>query len=149
MHMDAVDRRIVNRLQRGLPVTARPFAVVANDLEIEEYELLLRLRNLLEDGTLTRFGPMYNAERLGGAFTLAAMAVPEERFDDVAETVNAYPEVAHNYRREHRLNMWFVLASDQRERVAAVIAEIELATGLSVVDLPKLEEFYVGLYFEV
>ncbi len=147
--LDAVDRAIVNRLQRGVAVSERPFAAIAAELALDETVLVKRLNALLAEGVLTRFGPMYNAERLGGAFTLAAMAVPEAQFDRVADLVNAYPEVAHNYRRDHELNMWFVLACDDPQRIAAVIAEIERDTGLAVIDLPKLEEFYVGLFFAV
>ena len=75
--------------------------------------------------------------------------MPEEAFEDVTEAVNAFPEVAHNYRREHRLNMWFVLATETPERIAEVIAEIEAATGLPVFNMPKQEEFHVRLHLPV
>lgn len=146
--LDALDRRIVNRLQDGLPICERPYAAVAEELAIGEEDLLARLRELLDAGVLSRFGPLYHAERLGGALTLAAMAVPEERFDSVAELVNAHPEVAHNYARDHALNMWFVLATERPEAVGRVLAEIERTTGLAVYDMPKIEEFFVGLRLE-
>ncbi len=146
--LDATDRRIVNALQGGLPVCERPYAEAAAGLNIPEDELLRRLERLLADGALTRFGPMYHAERLGGALTLAAMQVPEADFERVADIVNGFPEVAHNYRREHAFNMWFVLATESPGRIAEAIGEIERATGLKVYNLPKLEEFYVGLRFE-
>ncbi|MGR4066411.1 Lrp/AsnC family transcriptional regulator [Billgrantia sp. C5P2] len=144
--LDAADRRIVNRLQEGLPLVPSPYAVVAAELSLSEGELLYRLERLLEAGVLSRFGPMYHAERLGGGLTLAALEVPEADFDRVAETVNAFPEVAHNYRREHRLNMWFVLATETPQRIAEVIEAIEAATGLAVFNMPKQEEFHVRLY---
>ena len=108
--MDDLDRRLINRLQLGLPLVRHPWRVLAAELESSSTELLDRLHALLDDGVLTRFGPMFDIERLGGAFTLAALAVPEERFEDVAEQLHGLPEVAHNYRREHAWNMWFVLA---------------------------------------
>ena len=145
--MDATDRAIVNALQDGFPVCARPYAEAAARLGLSEDDLLARLQRLLADGVLSRFGPMYHAERLGGALTLAAMSVPAADFDRVTARVNAFPEVAHNYAREHELNMWFVLATETRERIDEVIAEIEEATGYRVHNLPKLEEFYVGLRF--
>ncbi|UYG03979.1 AsnC family transcriptional regulator [Halomonas sp. LR3S48] len=144
--LDAADRHIVNRLQEGLPLVPSPYAVVAAELSLSEGELLYRLERLLEAGVLSRFGPMYHAERLGGGLTLAALEVPEADFDRVAETVNAFPEVAHNYRREHRLNMWFVLATETPQRIAEVIEAIEAATGLAVFNMPKQEEFHVRLY---
>lgn len=145
--MDATDRRIVDQLQDGLPLTKRPYAAAAEQLGIGEQELIDRLERLLANGVLSRFGPMFHAERLGGALTLAAMAVPEERFDAVAEIVNAFPEVAHNYARDHALNMWFVVATDRAERVAEVLDAISQQTSLTVYDMPKIEEFFVGLRF--
>jgi DNA-binding Lrp family transcriptional regulator len=146
--MDVLDRQIINELQGGFPLCERPYAEVAERLGTSEDELIRRIDALLTDGTLSRFGPMYHAERLGGALTLAAMQVPEADFERVAALVNAYPEVAHNYAREHALNMWFVLATESPGRIDAVIAAIEHDTGLKVYNMPKLEEFFVGLRFE-
>jgi DNA-binding Lrp family transcriptional regulator len=146
--MDAVDRAIVNQLQGGFPVCERPYAEAASTLGLTEDQLMQRLDILLENGTLTRFGPMYHAERLGGALTLAAMKVPAQDFERVTAIVNGFPEVAHNYAREHAFNMWFVLATEAPERIEQVIGEIEKAAGYRVYNMPKLEEFYVGLRFE-
>jgi siroheme decarboxylase len=146
--VDALDRAIINNLQDGFPVCAEPYRAVASQLGTTEAELLRRLDVLLESGTLSRFGPMYHAERLGGGLTLAAMQVPPEDFERVAALVNAFPEVAHNYAREHALNMWFVLATETPERIDQVIAAIESVTGYAVHNMPKREEFFVGLRFE-
>jgi len=145
--MDAIDRHIVTELQGGLPLTERPYAAVAERLGLGEQDLIDRLAKLLADGVLSRFGPMFHAERMGGALTLAALAAPEDRFDAVADIVNAFPQVAHNYARDHALNMWFVVATDRPERVAEVLDEIARKTGLTVYDMPKIEEFFVGLRF--
>ena len=147
--MEDIDRTIVNALQGGFPVSERPYAEVAAQLDLTEDELIRRLDALLENGTLTRFGPMYHAERLGGALTLAAMKIPAADFERVAAIVNGFPEVAHNYAREHPLNMWFVLATETPERISEVIGAIERATGYEVYNMPKLEEFYVGLRLTV
>lgn len=116
--LDDLDRRIINALQGGFPLCDEPYREVADGLGTTEAELLARLQRLLDARVLTRFGPMFQIERLGGRFVLAALAVPEERFDEVTALVNALPEVAHNYRREHRLNMWFVLATETPAWVA-------------------------------
>jgi DNA-binding Lrp family transcriptional regulator len=139
------ERRAINALQGGFPIVERPFARVAAELGMAEDELVACVTRLREDGVLSRFGPMYDATALGGAFSLCALAVPEERFDAVAATVNAFPEVAHNYRRDHAFNMWFVLATERSEDIAGVIARIESETGLQVLNLPKLEEYQLGL----
>lgn len=146
--MDAIDRAIINNLQGGFPLSERPYAEAAASLGLDEDELIRRLEILLAQGTLTRFGPLYHAERLGGALTLAAMKLPPDDFERVARIVNGFPEVAHNYAREHEFNMWFVLATEWPERIGEVISEIEKATGYAVYNMPKLEEFFVGLRFE-
>ena len=112
--MDTLDRAIINNLQGGFPVCDEPYREVASQLGTTEDELLRRIDAMLESGTLSRFGPMYHAERLGGGLTLAAMQIPPDDFERVAAIVNAFPEVAHNYAREHALNMWFVLATKPR-----------------------------------
>jgi siroheme decarboxylase len=147
--MDRVDAELVNCLQEGLPVCRYPFDDIAASLGLSVDEILSRLQHLLDDRVLTRFGPMYNAENLGGALSLCAMQVPVERYDEIAGEVNAFPEVAHNYERDHLLNMWFVIAMERAEQVETVIREIEQATGCRVFDMPKQEEFYIGLQLTV
>jgi DNA-binding Lrp family transcriptional regulator len=143
--MDEIDRAIVNGLQGGFPLCPRPFAAAAKKLGLGEKDLLERLRCLLAEGVLTRFGPMYDAERLGGAFTLCAMRIPAADFARVAALVNAHPEVAHNYEREHRFNMWFVLATKSGAETRRVAAAIEKEAGCAVMQLPRLEEYFVEL----
>lgn len=140
-----LDRRIINTMQGGFPLTDTPYRDMAGALGISEDALLERLRTLLDARVLTRFGPMYQIERMGGRFVLAAMAVPEDRFDAVAAQVNALPEVAHNYRREHAFNMWFVLATETPEGIDRAIARIEADTGLPVYPFPKLKEYFVEM----
>jgi DNA-binding Lrp family transcriptional regulator len=147
--MDSLDRRIINELQGGFPVCERPFLEAAQRLGTSESELITRLRCMLDDGLLTRFGPLFHAEQLGGALSLCAMQVPRDRFDAVAEQVNAFPQVAHNYQRDHAMNMWFVLATESAGELEQTIRDIERETGLEVFNLPKQEEFYVGLHFQV
>jgi siroheme decarboxylase len=146
--MDELDRRIVNALQGGFPVCERPFAAAAEGLGMDETTLIARIAALRAEGVLSRFGPLYKAEGLGGAVTLAAMAVPEDRFEEVVALVNAHPEVAHNYARDHQLNMWFVLATEDEARIAATIRAIEAETGLTVLNMPRLAEYHVGLRLE-
>jgi DNA-binding Lrp family transcriptional regulator len=143
--MDELDRRIVNGLQGGFPLSERPFAEAADRLGTTEADLLRRLESLLQNNVLTRFGPLYDAERLGGAFSLCAMSVPAEDFERVARLVNAHPEVAHNYERDHRLNMWFVVAADDASRIEPLIQTIEREIGCPVLNLPREQEYFVEL----
>lgn len=146
--LDELDRRIINALQGGFPIVDEPYREVAASLGTTETELLARIQRMLEARVLTRFGPMFQIERLGGRFVLAALAVPEERFAEVTERVNALPEVAHNYRREHALNMWFVLATETKSGIADAIDRIERDTGLPVYAFPKEREFFVEMKLE-
>jgi siroheme decarboxylase len=147
--MDELDRKIINRLQLDFPICDHPFAVVADELGTNEAELLSRLEQLSDKKYLTRFGPLYNADNFGGAVSLCAMMVSEDDFDMVTEQVNAFPQVAHNYQRDHVLNMWFVIATESQNELDETIKKIENETGVPVKNMPKLHEFYVGLYFEV
>jgi DNA-binding Lrp family transcriptional regulator len=143
--LDETDRRLINALQGDFPLVSEPYRQVAESLGLSEAEVLQRLDSLLERRVLTRFGPMFQIERAGGAFVLAAMRVPEVEFDRVAAQVNAFPEVAHNYRREHALNMWFVLATAAPQGIGETIAAIEAATGLPVFAFPKEREYFVEM----
>ena len=143
--LDATDRKLINALQGDFPLVSEPYRQVAETLDLSETELLRRLDSLLERRVLTRFGPMFQIERAGGAFVLAAMRVPEADFERVAAEVNAFPEVAHNYRREHELNMWFVLATATPAGIADTIAAIEAATALPVFAFPKEREYFVEM----
>lgn len=139
------DRAIINSLQGGLPVCDRPYLEAARAIGIGEDELLERLQRLLDEGTLTRVGPMFQIERIGGAFTLAALQAPAADFDRIVALVNAHPEVAHNYERSHALNMWFVIATETPERIAQVIAAIEEETGCPVFNFPKSREYFIEM----
>jgi len=146
--LSAVDRKILAKLQGEFPICERPYAEAAEQLGIAEDELLERIEALLADKVLTRFGPMFQVERMGGAFVLAALAVPEARYEEVTALVNALPQVAHNYRREHTLNMWFVLATETRAGIAEAIACLEAVTALPVYAFPKEREFFVEMKLE-
>jgi len=146
--MDKTDKQIINTLQDGFPICDAPYQQVAAQLGLTELELIARLKALLDNGTLTRFGPLYNAEQMGGALTLAAVKAPKERFDEITEIINSFPEVAHNYARSHELNMWFVLATETPEQIQQTIGAIEQQTGVTVYNMPKNKEFFVNLKLE-
>ncbi len=144
LKLDALDRALINRLQSPLPLDHRPFAIVASELGCNEDEVIARTKALLKNGTLTRFGPFIDAEAMGGAFCLCAMSVPAERFDAVAQIVNGFEEVAHNYERDHTLNMWFVLATAALDDIDRIAALIERATCCTVHLFPKEQEYFIG-----
>lgn len=145
VQVDVIDLCLMTRLHGGLPLSERPFADVAAELGLDEDGVIGRLQRLLAQGVLSRFGPLYQIERSGGLFVLAAIAVPPDRYASVTEQVNAHAEVAHNYRREHALNMWFVVAAESPAAADAVLALIGQETGLEVHAFPKEREYHVEL----
>jgi len=147
--LDENNRNIINTLQYGFPICDHPFQEAAKSLNITESELLERITAMRENGILTRFGPLFNVENMGGAFSLCAMKIPPAEFDTVAEMVNDLPQVAHNYQRDHAMNMWFVLATETLEEKLKTIEKIEQQTGHRVYDMPKEKEYFVGLYLHV
>ncbi|MFP9191491.1 Lrp/AsnC family transcriptional regulator [Natronosalvus vescus] len=159
MHTDVElttrERAVVNAFQGGFPVVESPFdpaaaAMREAGVEIAADELLETVRDLDERGVLSRFGPLVNAQEIGGAATLVAMHAPEDRFDEIVETVNGHREVAHNYEREHpHLNVWFVVSVADEARVDTVLEAIEDETGQETYNLPKLQEFRVEAKFYV
>ncbi len=144
--LDALDRRLLDDFQSGIPLAPRPFALMAEQLGVTETEVIARLQRLTEAGAVSRVGPVFRPRQVG-ASTLAAMAVPPERLTEVATLVNGFPEVNHNYEREHDFNLWFVLTAPDRTRLERVLDEIGRRAGLPVLDLPMLAEYHIDLGF--
>lgn len=146
---DPVDRRLLVVLQRGLPLTARPYAAVAGEIGLSEDEVLARVRRLKDGrrGSLIReIGPIFDTRALGYRSTLVAMATPEDRLDEAAATITAHPGVSHNYRREHRWNLWFTLAVPSAENMETAVKElVGAAGGFPHLSLPALRMFKIGV----
>lgn len=146
--LDAVDRRLLDDFQQGFPLGPRPYRALAEQLGISEAEVLARLERLSLAGIVSRVGPVLRPGR-AGVSTLAAMRVAPERIETVAALISAYPEVNHNYEREHDFNLWFVLTAPDADRLAAVLDEIQTRTGLPVMDLPMLDDYHIDLGFKL
>ncbi len=142
--LTATDRALLNTLQDGFPLDDQPFATVGAELGLSEAQVIETLHRLRDMGAITRFGPFLDAAAMGGAFCLCAMAVPHDRFAAVVTLVNAHDAVAHNYERDHALNMWFVLACETPEAITDTADAIEAETGLPVLRFPKEREFFIG-----
>lgn len=147
-HLDPIDFSLVNDWQRGFPLVSNPYAELANSLGLPEREVIARLKKLAEDGTVSRIGAVFRTHALGWS-TLAAVSAPENRIEAVAQIINDYPEVNHNYEREHAFNLWFVATAPSREKIARVLTEIGRAAGSTVLDLPMLENFHIDLGFDL
>ncbi|WP_301275754.1 Lrp/AsnC family transcriptional regulator [Dechloromonas sp.] len=141
-----LDFRLLNDFQRDFPLCPAPFAELAARLGVAERQVIGRLETLRREGKISRVGAVFAPKRIG-ASTLAAMAVPPEKLDAVAAAVNRFPEVNHNYEREHRYNLWFVVTAGSEGRLQATLGAIEKAAGYPLLSLPMLEEFHIDLAF--
>src|SRR5574343_74218 len=143
---DTLDFQLLNDFQRDFPLCPAPFAELASRLGVGEKVVLGRLENLRREGKMSRVGAVFAPKRIG-ASTLAAMAVPPEKLEAVAAAVNRFPEVNHNYEREHRYNLWFVVTAASEGRLQASLGAIEQAAVYPLLALPLLEEFHIDLGF--
>jgi len=148
MQLDSLSRRLIDRFQHGMPLCAEPYRAMAEALECSEEEVLASLQHLEQNGGLSRIGPVFE-HSLVGASTLVALAVPPARVEAVAARINSYPEVNHNYLREHRYNLWFVITGPDRAHLDRLLAQIEAETGLTPLDLPMRRAYRIDLGFPI
>lgn len=146
--IDDVDASIIDGFQSGFPIEARPFRAVGEAVGVSEEEAIERVTRLYEQGIFRRFGAVLNPPVIGSS-ALAAVQAPDERFGEIADVINGYQQINHNYRRDHEWNMWFVVTAGSRERRDEILAEIEERTGCTVLVLPMLTDFYINLEFPV
>jgi DNA-binding Lrp family transcriptional regulator len=144
----ALEQRLLNEFQHGLPLTPEPFADIARQLGVYETTVLETLKRLQTEGVVSRVGAVFRPNRIG-ASTLAAMAVPEADLERVAAIVSDFAEVNHNYEREHDFNLWFVVVADNEKLLREVLAEIEESSGYALLDLPLLNEYFIDLGFDL
>jgi siroheme decarboxylase len=147
--VNSVEFRLLNEFQRAWPLVPEPFQVVAERLGIEVSWVLERLAAFQREGVISRVGAVFAPGTIG-ASTLAALQVPAERLRAVADIVSGFPEVNHNYEREHRINLWFVVAAQSEARLAQVLADIEAEAQCgAMLALPLVEEFRIDLGFDL
>ena len=143
-----LQRALLNNYQQGFPLSARPYAELAEQLGVSEHEVIQTLKDLQENKTISRVGPVFRVGSVGTS-TLAAIAVPEERLEEVAALVSNYDAVNHNYEREHEFNLWFVATAADEDDLQDTLYQIEEHSGLKVMVLPMLEDYHIDLGFEL
>ena len=146
--LTSIERALLNDYQHDLPLEPRPYKRMADELGISEKEVIETLQRLQETGVISRVGPVFKPNRIGVS-TLAAVAVEPEQLSEMAEMINAFPEVNHNYEREHHFNLWFVVTAPDQEHLESVLAEIGRQTGQEVLDLPMIRDYHIDLGFQL
>ena len=148
--IDDVDRAILNRIQSDFPITSRPYLKIAEDLELSEAEVLKRVSSLKANGIIRRIGGNFKPEKLGFVSTLCAAKVPPDKINQFAETVNRYPGVTHNYRRENTYNVWFTFIASSMDEIEANLKQIAAETGVAdILNLPATDVFKIKAEFQV
>ena len=144
--IDPTDLALLDRFQRDLPLDPRPFARIAVKLGLAEADVIDRLARMQHEGRISRVGGTVRPNT-AGASTLAALAVPEDRIEEVAAIVGDEPGVNHSYLREADWNLWFVATAPDAAALAAMLARIEAASGLPLLDLRLVRPFNIDLGF--
>ena len=143
-----LEQRLLNDFQHGLPLSPTPYADLADQLGVYESTVIESLQRLQTEGVISRVGAVFRPNRVGVS-TLAAMAVPEEELEAIADIVSSFDEVNHNYERDHHFNLWFVVVAADDKSLKSTLSEIGKRSGYKVMDLPLLEDFYIDLGFEL
>ena len=139
-------QRLLNEFQHELPLSPTPYADMAERLGIDEQTLLDLLVELKDQGTISRVGAVFRPNRVGVS-TLAAMAVPEYRLEEVAALISSYSAVNHNYEREHHFNLWFVVTAESQPQLDAILADMEQKTDIRILSLPMEKDYHIDLGF--
>jgi DNA-binding Lrp family transcriptional regulator len=147
--MDETDKKILNIIQTDFPVEAEPFKVLGEKIGISEDEALKRVRKLKDDGIIRRIGAVFDTGKLGFTSTLCAARVPEGRIKKFVETVNSYPGVTHNYRRNHEYNIWFTFMAPTEDEIKRSLTEIGEKTGImDILNMPAERKFKTDVSFD-
>lgn len=144
--LSPLHKQLLNDYQQDFPLSPTPYRDIAEQLGVTEDEVLSAFRMLSAQQMISRIGPVIAPNSIGCS-ALVAMAVPEYDLDWVAEIISAYPEVNHNYERENRFNLWFVLMADDEVHLQSVISDMETQTGYAAMVLPMLADYFINLGF--
>jgi len=146
--LSPLHKQLLNDYQHDFPLSPRPYRDIAETLGLTETEVLSAFAELNDNNFISRIGPVIPPNHIGVS-ALVAMSVPEAELQTVADKISAYPEVNHNYEREHRFNLWFVVIASDTEHLSAVIASIEQSTSYKAMQLPMLDDFFIDLGFKL
>ena len=146
--MEDLTEKLLNDFQRNFPLNPLPFEQIAKALNTSTDVVLDKIKELQLKGAVSRVGPVFSPNTIGVS-TLAATAVPANRIEHVAEIINRYAQVNHNYEREHHFNLWFVVTAENKKSLQQTLDNIEEEIGYKVLSLPLLKEYHIDLGFRM
>lgn len=150
MHLDQLDRELLNIIQKDFPIVSEPYHELAQQLHTTEEDIIQRLQKFIDSGVIRRLGGIFDSRQVGYTGTLCALQVPVEKIDQVAEIINEYPGVTHNYLRNHEYNMWFTLLTTSTNKIDLILNEIRAKTGIQeILNLPAQRIFKINVNFKV
>jgi len=148
--MDKIDKQLLTIIQRDFPITPRPYTFLGNQLGISEQDVITRITNLKEEGVIRRLGGVFDSRKIGYTSTLCAIKVPEDRIDEVAQTINQIPGVTHNYLRNHDYNMWFTLIAPSDKIIDSTLHSLKVKTCVEkLISLPATQFFKINVHFKL
>jgi DNA-binding Lrp family transcriptional regulator len=150
LSIDEIDRAILNRIQSDFPITTRPYLSIAQDLHLSEDQVIKRLKRLKKKGIIRRIGGNFVPEKLGFVSTLCAANVSRDKIENFTRTVNRYPGVTHNYRRDNKYNIWFTFIAQSMDEIRNNLENISLETGVKgILNLPATKMYKIKAHFDI
>ncbi len=146
--MKVLEQVLLNNYQRDFSLSSTPFTDIAKNNNTETVTILSTINKLIKAGFVSRVGPVFRPNTIGVS-TLAAMMVPEQQLETVADLVNQYTEVNHNYERGHDYNLWFVATAPNKQHLEAALLDIEARSGIDIMRLPMVKEYHIDLGFNM
>ncbi len=150
MNLDTIDKAIINRIQSDFPIDARPYRLLAQELNLQEEQVIERVKKMKAQGVIRRIGGNFVPHKVGFVSTLCAAKVPEDKIDTFAQVVNSFAGVTHNYQRENEFNIWFTFIAASKEEIEQNLSQIAKKTGVdTILNLPATRVFKIRAKFTV
>lgn len=143
-----LEQCLLNDFQHDFPLSSQPFHDIADRLNVDVEIVIETFEKLQSSGAISRVGPVFNPNSIGNSI-LAALEVPEDKIIETASMINAYPEVNHNYERDHNFNLWFVVTAENKKRLDFILDDIHQKSGYPLLRLPLLEAYHIDLGFDL